>query len=404
MKTNEMFQFLEQLFQNAFHVDCFFLQPPYQNLKIIDRGFRSMVWKDFSFDNSNIESFLNSSPKINHIISSHSNLDFFNVLVMHKDFCPEGFFSIGPFTDHEISNVDINRIMSENHLPTNQLVAIRQFYRTLPIVNVDDLLHTLQQILCMYYPDFASTEITNISYTEENHEFAQNQERYFHFSYEYAEKFSLAITQFVKELRSGNTDSSYEKIRDLLDISGSSFESSSSKIRHQCYNLNTLCCLALQDSHVHPYYLFQQANYFSNLIQHEHQKERLLQLAYEMTRKYTLLVKNYSHHEYSLVTRKAIQYIQLHITEEITLSRIAGALGKNPSYLSMQFKKETSQTITDFIHRERIQLSVQYLNSSSLSIQEIAILCGFNDYTYFCKIFKKMIGDSPSHYRKVLLS
>jgi AraC-like DNA-binding protein len=79
---------------------------------------------------------------------------------------------------------------------------------------------------------------------------------------------------------------------------------------------------------------------------------------------------------------------------------LASYLAITPSYLSVQFKKETSQTITDYIQNVRLEHAILLLNSTSDSIQEIASLCGFPDSNYFTRVFKKKKGLTPKEYRK----
>lgn len=70
------------------------------------------------------------------------------------------------------------------------------------------------------------------------------------------------------------------------------------------------------------------------------------------------------------------------------------------SYLSTLFKKETGVTITDYINTTRIRQSLILLNSTNLSISEIAARCGFVDANYYSRIFKKFQGKTPKHYRE----
>ena len=70
------------------------------------------------------------------------------------------------------------------------------------------------------------------------------------------------------------------------------------------------------------------------------------------------------------------------------------------SYLSALFKKETSMTVTDYIHYTRIRQALFLLNVSGLSVGEIASRCGFSDANYFTRTFKKLQGKTPKSYRR----
>ena len=89
---------------------------------------------------------------------------------------------------------------------------------------------------------------------------------------------------------------------------------------------------------------------------------------------------------------------------ELSLSSISEVLDKNPSFLSNQFKKETGKTITKHIQEMRIEKAITLLTTTDLSIQEISESVGINDLSWFSKLFKKIVGVSPTQYRATKFS
>lgn len=89
-----------------------------------------------------------------------------------------------------------------------------------------------------------------------------------------------------------------------------------------------------------------------------------------------------------------------HYSTDMSLSSLASMCSVSSSYLSSLFKKEAGMTITDYIHYTRIRQSLTMLNASSLSVSEIAALCGFSDANYFTRTFKKLQGKTPKAYRE----
>ena len=71
----------------------------------------------------------------------------------------------------------------------------------------------------------------------------------------------------------------------------------------------------------------------------------------------------------------------------------------NNSYFCRLFKKHFHCNFSDFINNYRIEKAKLFLEDTSLPISDIAIKCGFNSFSYFCKIFKLSVGLSPSAYR-----
>ncbi|MBE7021529.1 MAG: helix-turn-helix domain-containing protein [Ruminococcaceae bacterium] len=97
---------------------------------------------------------------------------------------------------------------------------------------------------------------------------------------------------------------------------------------------------------------------------------------------------------------KAIRYIYDNFNRELSLNDIAGYVNMNPSYFSRIFKKHTGINLTDYINHIRIKNANIMLINSSRPVTEIAANCGFDNQTYFCKVFRKINGCSAREFRK----
>ena len=84
----------------------------------------------------------------------------------------------------------------------------------------------------------------------------------------------------------------------------------------------------------------------------------------------------------------------------VTLDSIAEKFGYSPSYISRIIKKHTNKNYVDIIKEFKLNKAKQYLESSDLPITEIISLVGFNDASYFYKLFKSKFLLSPAEYRK----
>ncbi|MDR1641732.1 MAG: helix-turn-helix transcriptional regulator, partial [Clostridiales bacterium] len=72
----------------------------------------------------------------------------------------------------------------------------------------------------------------------------------------------------------------------------------------------------------------------------------------------------------------------------------------NASHLSVQFKKETGMTFTDYVNQKRIQTSIPLLNATDLLIKDISWQVGFENENYYSRVFKRLQGVTPMEYRK----
>lgn len=100
------------------------------------------------------------------------------------------------------------------------------------------------------------------------------------------------------------------------------------------------------------------------------------------------------------VIHQSIQYLNTHYSEHMTLEDMARKVYLSPSYFSRIFKKETGISFSSYLNRVRIEHSKELLRHQNLRLTDIALLSGFEDQSYFTKVFKKITGTTPLHYRE----
>ena len=96
-----------------------------------------------------------------------------------------------------------------------------------------------------------------------------------------------------------------------------------------------------------------------------------------------------------------LTYINNHYTEELRVGELAKHFSVSDSYLSHEFARLTNRSLYEYILYRRIMLSRQKMMSED-SLNVIAYQCGFNDYSNYLRSFTKLVGMSPSRYRKRL--
>lgn len=101
------------------------------------------------------------------------------------------------------------------------------------------------------------------------------------------------------------------------------------------------------------------------------------------------------------VIHQSVQYLGAHFSEKITLEDMAGRVYLSPTYFSRLFKEETGEPFTGYLNRIRIERSKELLLHRNLRLTDIAQLVGFEDQSYFTKVFKKLVGMPPLRYRTV---
>jgi two-component system response regulator YesN len=99
------------------------------------------------------------------------------------------------------------------------------------------------------------------------------------------------------------------------------------------------------------------------------------------------------------IIERAKNYIYEHISQDISRDDLAGYLGFNPSYLSLLFKKETGNTLSDYIKTERIAFAKRLLRQTNLPIGVISENVGYDSLSYFSSVFHQLAGCTPRQYR-----
>jgi len=113
--------------------------------------------------------------------------------------------------------------------------------------------------------------------------------------------------------------------------------------------------------------------------------------------KLSLSLKSYHDQTYELVDN----YIRNNYEDNsLSLNDIARYANMSPSYLSALYKKNNNKSISDTITSYRIEAAKEYLVTSTLSLKEISLKCGYANQYYFSTSFKKQLGISPSSYRE----
>ncbi|MCL2443251.1 MAG: helix-turn-helix domain-containing protein [Treponema sp.] len=99
--------------------------------------------------------------------------------------------------------------------------------------------------------------------------------------------------------------------------------------------------------------------------------------------------------------RKAERYIWTHYTRKLSLKEIANVSGLSAPYFSTVFKEEMGENLSNYLNRLRVEKATTMLVTTDLPISEIAVACGFEDQSWFSKIFKNNTGYTPGKYREI---
>lgn len=99
------------------------------------------------------------------------------------------------------------------------------------------------------------------------------------------------------------------------------------------------------------------------------------------------------------VSRRAIDFLNAHYMEHISLQDVAEAAGVSESHLCRLLKQDTGETFVNLLNKIRVQKAIRLLEEGDYKVYEIADIVGFSNYAYFYQMFKRITGCSPREFQ-----
>lgn len=398
----DCYELLRNVLLDAFNVSTIYFTPPYKDISKIDQGIRAAVWTDYNDDNTKIR-FADISRE-NRLLIIRSNLGFYNVMVFWDDDKSADFISIGPFRDDELSPNYFAQILKDAHITPDTIQRMKYVYESMPFAQVDTIANVTKHVVGAYIPEFKELTPELIEYAEQQRPVEVHtdviEQNFMNFSEQYYEMLSA----FLKYLKRGDNVRAKKALQLFLHESKLTTKRTMKNYKSLLTSLNDYCHMALLQTSIHPSHVLKQAAIIGMRIENTTSLAKLEQMPNDICHKYCLLVKNYANPEYSKLTKDVIAYIQVHMDEELSLNQLAAYFNKNASALSNVFSKETGQPLTKFIQQTRVQEAIRLFNTTNMSISEVALAVGYQDFSYFSKIFSKTTGISPRAYRQKALT
>jgi two-component system, response regulator YesN len=170
-------------------------------------------------------------------------------------------------------------------------------------------------------------------------------------------------------------------------------------LKNRCIVTCTIACHSAVQANAPFEKMFRLLNKSISIIEHSTKAYDIILTMTKTIVNYAQSVSVLSTDNYSIHTKRAMQYIRNHFTEKITLIQLAEYIHINHIYLSGLINKETNLSLSSHINLMRIEESKYLLLHTTKSIHEIAITVGYNYQNHYNNIFKKLVGITPLEYR-----
>lgn len=150
--------------------------------------------------------------------------------------------------------------------------------------------------------------------------------------------------------------------------------------------------------------LIYQFNEMIHLLKSGYSKEHLLHISNLLKTLFTninhhSLIHNYRTSLTEDYVNKSILHMQNNLTTSLNLSELSKEVGLSKNHLMCIFKEKTASSPMEYFTQLRIQKACELLQTSHHNIKEISSMLGYDDPYYFSRVFKKVMGYSPKHYR-----
>ena len=206
--------------------------------------------------------------------------------------------------------------------------------------------------------------------------------------------------QLQEHIRAGNKEAAQDLLSELLahiySLAGNDYDRIKSHVRE----LLVLMSRAAIDGGADVNDIFnlcyryeREADSFDNV-------EALNRWISAILQKFISFVFDFNDIKHQNVIFKLTAYIREHLTDKLSLDQAAEQVYLSKSYFCRIIKDELGCTFTEYVNRLRIERSKTLLRGTNMPISEIACAVGFDDQSYFTRIFKKQTGMAPGKYRE----
>lgn len=374
------------------------VKPPFKGLEEFDYGLRRALdpqfdWQEFG------QLLLDSTPEQT-LLFVEGTFELHFALFRIPDEA-NTVFLIGPWTFGARS--ETARRWVRRHLGEAGENAVQEYYNGVKLLQANDFYSTIRVMAAMI---FGEEEMK----VQEIKEFLPFQflpdVRYFN-EPEFQKEIPVAMLEqryesenrILEAVSRGDDDAAIEAMHQHSRFTyGGRFEGSLYQQKNLMIVFNTLLRKAIEPSKVHPYYIDAISSKYARMI--EDADEIPHEMMWQMVRDYCAYVRRYSLKEFSPAVQKVMNYVNLNVSEPLTLKNLAAMCFISPSYLSALFKQETGTTLIDYINTQRVNRAAQLLEQNNHTIAAVAEEVGILDVNYFTKIFKKTLGVTPTRYRR----
>ena len=204
--------------------------------------------------------------------------------------------------------------------------------------------------------------------------------------------------ELLTKVRTGNVSEVKGLLNELIGYVLFSEGGKTESVRIRAIELTTLLSRVALDGGANADSVYELNGKFLSLIYQEQNLDELCILLQDVAEGF-MSAMFYEKDKGNSYIRKALRFIADNYFEHLELSAVADFVQLSPSYCSSLFRQVVGMNFREYLCRVRVEESKRLLLSTDFALADIAISVGFPDQSYYCKMFKRIVGISPGKFR-----
>ncbi len=300
----------------------------------------------------------------------------------------------------------IEEILRKNIIDESQLASIREQINAVPVIK-PEIVNSMSEMLFMVAAHISDVQPSKYLAEREYQDHQSEISEYIHFIKTMGgdetslESYPLEKEKELLSLISIGDKAGSQKV--LNEIFGHIFFSTGGNfevIKARVLELIVLLSRAALEGGADIQQIFGlNYKYLIQINEFKTVEEMTFWLSKIMTR-FTDCVFNLTNVKHVDVIYRAVDYVKRNYMKKITLEEVASYVYLSPSYFSKIFKEEMGRNFNSYLNHIRIEMSKRLLMDDSVVLVDVSNIVGYEDQSYFSKVFKKVTGVSPGKYRE----
>lgn len=336
-----------------------------------------------------------------YIFSCHASLNHIVFpLISKQTFL--GSILVGPFLMDAPDSIMLSDLSKRYHIPTDETLDLYDEVTAISIVPPPMVNH-ISHLLFFLFGNLISDSREKLKYNNQKllqqSQINESIQRYksldsTSLSYPYEREKDL-----ISKVKTGDVQEANAILNDLLGYVLFSEGNSLDIIKTRAVELCSLLSRSAIEGGAPTDNILKLNNHFLKNIQQITNFDTLCLKLQEIVETFSESMFNYIPSKNNELIKRAMLYISQHFNESLTLDDIAAYVHLHPSYFSSMFKQSTGSSFKEYLNMVRIEEGKRLLANTEFPILDIAVAIGFEDQSYFSKVFKKYTGVTPKQFR-----